>query len=72
MLRSSLYMAQIHDRQPVTMRPAAWKTWLDTASSADDLLDAAADDAPKLAWHEVGNAVGSVRNNSPEWVEPAD
>lgn len=63
-------MASIHDRQPVMMRSDAWRTWLDTASSADELLAAAADDAPELAWHEVGKAVGNVRNNSAELVEP--
>ena len=64
-------LAAIHDRQPVMMRPDAWNTWLDTASSAEELLAAAADDAPELVWHEVGKAVGNVRNNSPELVEPA-
>ena len=64
-------MRQIHDRQPVMMRDDAWRTWLDPASAKDDLLDAAHADAPELAWHEVGKAVGNVRNNEPELVEPA-
>ncbi len=64
-------MQAIHDRQPVMMRDDAWRTWLDPASAKDDLLDAALADAPELAWHEVGKAVGNVRNNSPELVEPA-
>lgn len=63
-------MRDIHDRQPVMMRPDAWRTWLDRASTADEYLDAAHADAPELAWHEVGKAVGNVRNNSPELVEP--
>jgi len=64
-------MQQIHDRQPVMMRGDAWRTWLDPASAKDELLDAALADAPELAWHEVGKAVGNVRNNEPELVEPA-
>jgi len=62
-------MAELHDRQPVMMRPDAWTAWLDTASTKDDLFAAASADAPELAWHEVGKAVGNVHNNSPELVE---
>jgi putative SOS response-associated peptidase YedK len=64
-------LQQLHDRQPVMMRDDAWRIWLDPASPKDGLLDAAHADAPQLAWHEVGQAVGHVRNNSPELVEPA-
>lgn len=62
-------MATIHDRQPVMMRPDAWATWLDTSATKEDLLDAAAEPAPELAWHEVGKAVGNVRNNSEELID---
>ena len=62
-------MTAIHDRQPVMMRPDAWKTWLDQASTPDELLAAAAAEAPELAWHEVGKAVGNVRNNSAELID---
>jgi len=48
----------------------AGRTWLDPASVKDDLFDAAHADAPALAWHEVGKAVGPVGNNWPELVEP--
>ena len=63
-------MAEIHDRQPVMMRPDAWTAWLDTSSTKDDLFAAAEADAPELAWHEVGKAVGNVRNNSQELTQP--
>ena len=62
-------MAAIHDRQPVMMRPGAWGTWLDTDSAPDELLAAAAAEAPELEWHEVGKAVGNVRNNSEELID---
>ena len=58
-------MAAIHDRQPVMMRPAAWGTWLDTSSTPDELLAAAADDAPELAWHEVGKMGGDIPGSWP-------
>jgi len=63
-------MTEIHDRQPVMMQPEAWRTWLDPVSTADDLFASAAADAPELTWHEVGKAVGNVRNNDPSLVEP--
>ncbi len=65
-------MQELHDRQPVMMSDDAWRTWLDTDAGKDDLLDAALADAPELAWHEVDKAVGNVRNNSPELVEPVE
>ncbi len=63
-------LQSLHDRQPVMMRTEAWRTWLDPASGKDDLLAATADDAPALVWHEVDTAVGNVRINTPELVEP--
>lgn len=62
-------MKELHDRQPVMMQPDAWAAWLDTDSTKDDLFEAAAADAPALEWHEVGKAVGNVRNNSEELID---
>lgn len=62
-------LAAIHDRQPVMMKPDAWKAWLDPASGKDELFAAAAADAPALTWHAVDKAVGNVRNNSPELID---
>jgi putative SOS response-associated peptidase YedK len=28
--------------------------------------------AERMQWHAVGRAVGNVRNNSPELIEPID
>lgn len=63
-------MAEIHDRQPVMMQPEAWRTWLNPDASADDLFAAAGAPSPELTWHEVGKAVGNVRNNDASLVEP--
>ena len=50
--------------------------WLDpTIQHPRDVLDAALDDAPRVAetldYHAVDPAVGNVRNNGPELIEPA-
>lgn len=63
-------MADIHDRQPVMFTEDNWRAWLDPNSGKDDLFAAVAADAPDLLWHEVGKAVGNVRNNEPELVAP--
>ncbi len=63
-------MADIHDRQPVMFTEDNWRAWLDPHSGKDDLFAAVAADAPDLLWHEVGKAVGNVRNNEPELVAP--
>ena len=49
--------------------------WLDpTTENVGDLLDAAIDAAPalvdSLSMREVDRAVGNVRNNGPELIEP--
>ncbi|WP_061712358.1 SOS response-associated peptidase [Kocuria palustris] len=71
-------LAAIHDRIPVAMNRDALDAWLDP--SVDDKDGAQALIERVVAQHEtvaatwelrpVGQAVGSVRNNSPELVEP--
>lgn len=71
-------LAAIHDRIPVAMDRDALDAWLDP--SAEDKDGAQALIERVVAQHEtvaatwelrpVGQAVGSVRNNSPELVEP--
>lgn len=63
-------LAAIHDRQPVMMQREAWETWLDPHVEKHEALAAAAMPAPELAWHAVDKAVGNVRNNGPQLVEP--
>ncbi len=63
-------LGHIHDRTPVLVPRAAWDRWLDPAveDPGDDLLIPA---TPGVldAW-PVSKAVGNVRNNGPELVEP--
>lgn len=65
-------MRDIHDRQPVMFTPKNWDVWLERESTPDELFAAAADEAPALAWHEVGKAVGNIRVDEPGLVEPVE
>ena len=70
-------LGSIHDRMPLFIYADHADAWLDpTTDNVRDVLDAAIDAAPALAEslddHVVSRAVGNVRNNSPELIEPAD
>ncbi|MDW4572735.1 SOS response-associated peptidase [Microbacterium sp. M3] len=71
------HLGSIHDRMPLFLDPDHADAWLDpTTDNVRDVLDAAIDAAPALADtladHEVSKAVGNVRNNGPELIEPTD
>jgi len=68
-------LADIHDRMPVFLQPELLGEWLDPQEhDARDLLDAVSLGGVELAeealFREVGRAVGNVRNNSPELIQP--
>jgi putative SOS response-associated peptidase YedK len=68
-------LGSIHDRMPLFLDPDHADAWLDpTTDNVRDVLDAAIDAAPALAEtlddHEVSTAVGNVRNDAPELIEP--
>lgn len=70
------HLGSIHDRMPLFLDPDFADAWLDpTTDNVGDILDAAIDAAPDVAEtlddHVVSSAVGNVRNNSPELIEPA-
>ncbi|WP_019179039.1 SOS response-associated peptidase [Microbacterium yannicii] len=70
-------LGSIHDRMPLFLDPDHADAWLDpTTDNVRDVLDAAIDAAPALADtlenHIVSKAVGNVRNNFPELIEPVD
>ncbi len=70
-------LGSIHDRMPLFLDVDHADAWLDTATdNVRDVLDAAIDAAPAVADtldnHIVGKAVGNVRNNSPELIEPVE
>jgi putative SOS response-associated peptidase YedK len=64
-------MAGIHDRMPVILPPAAWDLWLDPAAQPRELRGLLAPyPAEGLDAHPVGTAVGNIRNDGPELIEP--
>jgi len=70
-------LGSIHDRMPLFLDPDFADAWLDpTTENVGDILDAAIDAAPDVAEtltdFPVAKAVGNVRNNGPELIEPAE
>jgi putative SOS response-associated peptidase YedK len=67
-------LGEIHERNPVIVPRELYGAWLDCSSA--DLTHAAAllQQLPqaRLAPHPVSAAVGNVRNNGPELIEPVD
>ena len=68
-------LGSIHDRMPLFLDPDHADAWLDpTTDNVRDVLDAAIDAAPAVAEtlddHEVSKAVGNVRNDSPDLIDP--
>lgn len=70
-------LGSIHDRMPLFVDADHADAWLDPSTdNVRDVLDAAIDAAPAVAEgledHVVSRAVGNVRNNGPELIEPVD
>lgn len=65
-------MAELHHRMPAILGREDLEAWLDPAAAAED-LQALLRPCPDgwLEAHEVGAAVGNVRNDSPELILPA-
>lgn len=65
-------VGHIHDRMPMVIARDAWSDWLDPARTdphaALALLEVT--DADQLEAYAVGPAVGDVRTDGPELVEP--
>lgn len=65
-------LGHIHDRMPLMVTPDRWADWLDSGltdvARVAQLLEPAAPGL--LEAYPVSRAVGNVRNNGPELVEP--
>lgn len=68
------FMADIHDRMPVIIRPDAWSAWLDPVPKDPGELRALLepDDDLPLAGHAVSTLVNNVRNDGPSLILPAE
>lgn len=58
----------LHPRSPVVLTESDWDLWLTPGSDAAGLMRPAPDDRVRLT--EVAPAVGNVRNDGPELIEP--
>lgn len=70
--RASARIAELHDRMPVILPPAAWETWLDGRLSDPAELHGMlvpAEDEP-LAIYPVVRLVNNVRNDGQELIAP--
>jgi putative SOS response-associated peptidase YedK len=65
-------MDEIHDRMPVVLSRDDVEVWLDVADDSPEARLLLLRPAPTgtLRHYEVGNAVGSVKNDGPELIEP--
>jgi len=68
-------LAGIHDRMPVFLSPELIDEWLDPhTEGSEELLEEVSEGGvemeQRVEFHEVSRAVGNVRNNSPELIEP--
>jgi putative SOS response-associated peptidase YedK len=67
-------LGQLHDRLPVPLSGSAMAEWLDPQADGPSLVGLIRAEAHSVAaeWTlgPVGDAVGNVRNNGPELIEP--
>ena len=67
-------MRSVHHRMPVILLPESWDAWLDPDNKDVEQLTALLEPAPEdllMLW-PVDPAVGNVRNNRPELLEPLE
>ena len=67
---ANVVLRELHERMPVVLEKPDWPLWLgESAGDAAALLHPAPDDVLR-AW-PVGRAVGNVKRNSPDLLQPA-
>jgi putative SOS response-associated peptidase YedK len=66
-------VAPIHNRMPIILDPADWDTWLAEETAPLELRPLLRPlPAEELTMYPVSRAVGNVRNQGPELLEPID
>ncbi|WP_397453716.1 SOS response-associated peptidase family protein [Pseudomonas lurida] len=66
-------MVDIHDRRPLVLTPEHANEWLDpgmTPSRAEEIAKEPCQRTEEFEWFPVGKAVGNVKNQGPELIEP--
>ncbi|CAN5617560.1 SOS response-associated peptidase [soil metagenome] len=68
-------LATIHERRPVFLSPELIEEWVDphtegTVELLDEVSAGGVEQAERVEFYEVDRAVGNVRNNSPQLMEP--
>jgi putative SOS response-associated peptidase YedK len=66
-------LVDIHDRRPLVFTPEAALEWINPETSgaqASELAHEAAVPADEFTWHPVTRAVGNVKNQGQELIEP--
>jgi len=63
-------IASIHHRMPVVLAPDQQTAWLQADTSANDVQQLIAHARKDLEGHPVSTRVNSVRNDSPDLLEP--
>ena len=68
-------MVDIHTRRPIVLAPDMAREWIDldtTKRRAEEILVQHCRPEDEFEWYPVDKAVGSVRNDSPELIQPID
>ncbi|KPB24124.1 Uncharacterized protein AC516_3640 [Pseudomonas amygdali pv. sesami] len=68
-------MVDIHDRRPVVLTAEDARAWLDsetTPQKAEALAKEHSRIVDDFEWFPVGRAVGNVRNQGPELIQPVE
>jgi putative SOS response-associated peptidase YedK len=63
-------LVQVHDRMPLVLSPDRWQEWLTDGNALRLLRPPAADYAAGIELRRVSAAVGDVRNDGPDLIEP--
>lgn len=68
-------MVDIHDRRPLVLSPEMAREWLDpdlSSARAEEIARNCSRPTDEFEWFTVGKAVGNVRNQGPQLIEPAE
>lgn len=66
-------MVDIHDRRPLVLTPENANEWLVptiTPSRGEEIAKELCQPTEEFEWFPLGKAVGNVRNQGPELIEP--